>query len=74
MRLRSRETRRRLGWVAATLDNVSLIDFAPNDVPEVTFDRLNAHYRDVVDAVTQLDPAAGRPSRWSAATCARTAS
>ena len=48
MRLRSRETRRRLGWVAATLDNVSLIDFAPNDVPEVTFDRLNAHYRDVV--------------------------
>ena len=48
MRLRSRETRRRLGWVAATLDNVSLIDFAPNDVPEVTFDRLNEHYRDVV--------------------------
>ena len=48
MRLRSRQTRRRLGWVAATLDNVSLIDFAPNDVPEVTFDRLNAHYRDVV--------------------------
>ena len=49
MRLRSRETRRRLGWVAATLDNVSLIDFAPNDVPEVTFDRLNAHYREVVE-------------------------
>ena len=48
MRLRSRETRRRLVWIAATLDNVSLIDFAPNDVPEVTFDRLNAHYRDVV--------------------------
>ena len=49
MRLRSRQTRRRLGWVAATLDNVSLIDFAPNDVPEVTFDRLNAHYREVVE-------------------------
>ena len=34
MRLRSRETRRRLGWVAATLDNVSLVEFAPKDVPE----------------------------------------
>ena len=49
MRLRSRETRRRLGWVAATLDNVSLIEFAPQDVPDVTFDRLNAHYREVVE-------------------------
>ncbi len=49
MRLRSRETRRRLGWVAATLDNVSLIEFAPNGVPEVTFDRLNEHYREVVE-------------------------
>ena len=49
MRLRSRETRRRLGWVAATLDNVSLVEFAPQDVPEVKFDRLNAHYREVVE-------------------------
>ncbi|MCY3934096.1 MAG: hypothetical protein OXH70_20525, partial [Acidobacteria bacterium] len=45
LRLRSRETRRRLAWVAATLDNVSLVEFAPKDVPKVEFDRLNAHYR-----------------------------
>jgi 5-methylcytosine-specific restriction enzyme subunit McrC len=49
MRLRSRETRRRLGWVAATLGNVSLVAFPPKDVPEVPFDRLNAHYREVVE-------------------------
>ena len=49
LRLRSRETRRRLGWIAATLDNVSLVEFAPKDVPEVEFDRLSAHYREVVE-------------------------
>ena len=48
MRLRSRQARRNLGWIAATLENVSPIEFAPKDVPSVTFDRLNEHYRGVV--------------------------
>ena len=48
MRLRSRGARAGLGRVAAMLDNVSPIDFPPNDVPEVSFDRLNEHYRVVV--------------------------
>lgn len=48
MRLRSRQARRNLGWIAATLENVSPVDFAPKDVPNVTFDRLNEHYRGVV--------------------------
>ncbi len=48
MRLRSREARVGLGWVAAMLDNVSYVEFPPSDVPEVTFDRLNAHYEQVV--------------------------
>ena len=49
LHLRSPETRHSLGRVAATLDNVSLIEFAPKHVPEVEFDRLNAHYREVVE-------------------------
>ena len=48
MRLRSRQARRNLGWIAATLENVSPVEFAPRDVPDVTFDRLNEHYRGVV--------------------------
>ena len=48
MRLRSSEARIRLGWTAAMLDNVSPAEFPPRDVPEVAFDRLNRHYRDVV--------------------------
>ena len=48
MRLRSDKARVGLGWVAAMLDNVSLREFAPKDVPDITFDRLNAHYRGVV--------------------------
>ena len=48
IRLRSRDARVGLGWVAAMLDNVSLIEFPAHDVPEVTFDRLNEHYRGVV--------------------------
>ena len=49
MRLRSRQARKDLGWVAAMLENVSPVEFAPNDIPEVTFDRLNEHYRGVVE-------------------------
>ncbi len=49
MPLRSAMARRQLGRVAAALDNVSLVDFPANAVPEVRFDRLNEHYRDVVN-------------------------
>ena len=48
MRLRSREGRRRLGWVAGMVDKVSYVEFPPSAVPDVRFDRLNEHYRDVV--------------------------
>ena len=48
MPLRSPEARRGLGWVAGMLDNVSLREWPPNAVPEVAFDRLNEHYRNVV--------------------------
>lgn len=46
---RSRETRRRLGRINALLDGVSLCDYPPNAVPEVKFDRLNQHYKRVVE-------------------------
>ncbi|MDE2967385.1 MAG: hypothetical protein OXS30_07880 [Chloroflexota bacterium] len=48
MRLRAPESRRELGWVAAMLEQVSAVEFRPNDVPDVRFDRLNGHYRAVV--------------------------
>ncbi len=48
LRIRSQRSRRDLAWVAATLDNVSLVEFPTNAVPEVKFDRLNEHYREVV--------------------------
>ena len=48
MRLRSLPARKELGPIAGMLDNVSLVEFAPNAVPEVRFDRLNGHYREVV--------------------------
>ena len=48
MRLRSRDARVGLGRTAAILDNVSAVEFPPNNVPEVPFDRLNEHYRGVV--------------------------
>ena len=44
MRLRHRPARRELGRIAGTLDNISHVEFPPNDVPGVTFDRLNEHY------------------------------
>ena len=46
--LRSKKARTGLGWVWAMLDNVSLVDYRPKDVPEVKFDRLNEHYKSVV--------------------------
>ena len=48
MRLRSQQARRNLGWIAAMLENVSPVEFTPKDVPEVSFDRINEHYRGVV--------------------------
>ena len=48
MRLRSGAARRGLGWAVGVLDNVSLVELPPRDVPEVRFDQLNEHYRDVV--------------------------
>ena len=48
MRVRSPQSRTGLGWVNARLENVSLVEFPVNAVPEVAFDRLNAHYREVV--------------------------
>ena len=48
MQLRSHAARRGLGWIAGMLDNVSLVEFLPDSVPEVPFDRLNEHYSDVV--------------------------
>ena len=47
MRLHSSEARRGLGWIAAILENVSLLEFRRR-VPEMRFDRLNEHYRHVV--------------------------
>ena len=47
--LRSARARRDLGWVAATLERVSSCEFGPNDVPSVRYDRLNEHYRGVVE-------------------------
>ena len=48
-RLRSARARRELGWLTAMLEEVSLIEFPPSDVPAVRYDRLNEHYRSVVE-------------------------
>lgn len=49
MPLRSSESRRNMGWMAAMLEDVSLDEFAPDRVPSLRFDRLNEHYRGVVE-------------------------
>ena len=48
MHIRSPRSRTDLGWIDARLDNVALVEFSPNAVPEVSFNRLTEHYRDVV--------------------------
>ena len=48
MRLRSPAARRELGWIAGILLNVSTAEYPASAVPEVRFDRLNEHYREVV--------------------------
>ena len=48
MRLRSRQARGAVAWVAESLAGVSLVAFPHRAVPEVKFNRLNEHYRGVV--------------------------
>lgn len=48
LKLRSREARGGVAWVAESLTDVSLVTFPRGTVPEVTFNRLNEHYRGVV--------------------------
>ncbi|MCY4597380.1 MAG: hypothetical protein OXC19_21580, partial [Bryobacterales bacterium] len=48
MRLRDPKSRSLLGRVAATLANVSLVHFQPQSVPQITLNRLNGHYRQVI--------------------------
>ena len=48
MRIRAARSRAGLAWIGARLDNVSPVEYAANAVPEITFDRLNGHYREVV--------------------------
>ena len=48
MRLRSPRARSGLGWIASTLQDVSNVEFPPNQVPEPGSNQLNEHYREVV--------------------------
>ena len=48
MPLRSHAARRDLGLVAGMLEQVSPVEFSPNAVPDIRFDRINEHYRGVV--------------------------
>ncbi len=48
MRLRSPDARNGISRIAGMLSDVSPVEFAPNDVPSVSFDRLNEHYQGAV--------------------------
>ena len=48
MRLRSRLAMDGLREIAMKFGKVSLVEFSPDDVPDVAFDRLNARYREVI--------------------------
>ena len=48
MRIHSQRARASLRWVGAMLENVTLVEFPPSAVTDITFDRLNQHYREVV--------------------------
>ena len=48
MRLDDPRSRDGLRWTGATLAGVTSARFSPREVPEVAFDRLNDHYREVV--------------------------
>lgn len=49
MHIEVADAREGLRWMDATLGNVSLLRFSPLDVPAVAFNRLNEHYREVVE-------------------------
>ena len=49
MHIEAADAREGLRWMDATLGNVSLLRFSPLDVPAVAFNRLNEHYREVVE-------------------------
>ena len=49
MQLRYPPARQRLEQVSAILDDIALVEFEPNNVPSVTFNPLNEHYRVVVE-------------------------
>ena len=48
MHIRSPRSRADLGRIDARLGNIALVEFSPNVVPNVSFNRLNEHYREVV--------------------------
>ncbi len=48
LRPRSQGARSGLGWVSAMLEDVSLIEYSTQDVPRVSFNQLNEHYRQLV--------------------------
>ena len=49
LRINDPRWRHNLGRIEATLGNVEWVDFPSSDVPTVGFDRLNSHYREVVE-------------------------
>ena len=49
MRLHSSNARQRLRWIVGILENISHVEFPLRNIPTITFDRLNVHYRDVVE-------------------------
>ena len=49
MRLRSAKARAGVGWIAGVLDNVSPAEYPQGNVPAVTFNRLNEHYKGAVE-------------------------
>ncbi|MDE2668477.1 MAG: hypothetical protein OXI51_02355 [Chloroflexota bacterium] len=49
LRVEHEASRHGLRHIASTLANVSLVRYPPHDIPEVAFDRLNGHYREVVE-------------------------
>ena len=48
LNIHAKSSREALARVDATLINVTLVEFPCNDIPEVRFDRLNEHYREIV--------------------------
>ena len=49
MHIEDADAREGLRWMDATLANVSRVRFSSSDIPAVTFDRLNEHYREVAE-------------------------